>query len=81
MSLLIPDEVVRATEMTEDELRLEFACFLYLQEKLALSKAARFVGMPRIDFQMELAKRKIHINYSVEDLERDLETLDRVFQK
>lgn len=38
MSVLIPDEILRATKMTEDELKLEIAILLYQQEKLVVVK-------------------------------------------
>ena len=78
MSLVIPDDVLEATQMTEEELRREIAVMLFEKEKLTLAKAARLAGMTRIDFQRLLASRRIPIHYDVEDLERDLETLEAI---
>ncbi|MCB9041994.1 MAG: UPF0175 family protein [Lewinellaceae bacterium] len=36
------------------------------------------MGLNRIIFQNELAKRKIAVNYDVEELKKDLETLKNV---
>ena len=42
MSVLIPDEVVRATRMTETELKLEIALLLFQKEKLTLAGRETF---------------------------------------
>ena len=77
MALLISDEVVQQTQWSEDDFRMELAIFLYKRERMTLAQAADFVGMPGFLFQKELAKRKIPVNYSVEDLREDVETFQR----
>jgi predicted HTH domain antitoxin len=75
MSILIPDDILRATRMTEDELKLEIAIMLYKQEKISSGKARAWTGLTVIEFQHELAKRGLFINYDVEDFESDIRTL------
>ena len=75
MSILIPDEILRATRMTEDELKLEIAIMLYKQEKISSGKARAWTGLTVIEFQHELAKRGLLINYDVEDFQSDIRTL------
>ena len=45
MSLVIPDEVVKATHLSEAELRVELALFLYQQQRLTLGQAAKYLGV------------------------------------
>lgn len=75
MSVLIPDDILRATKMTEDELKLEIAIMLYKQEKISSGKARAWTKLTVIEFQHELAKRGLGINYDVEDLQADVKTL------
>jgi predicted HTH domain antitoxin len=75
MSVLIPDDILRATKMTEDELKLEIAIMLYKQEKISSGKARAWTGLTVIEFQHELAKRGLCLNYDVEDLQSDVRTL------
>ncbi|MDA1190167.1 MAG: UPF0175 family protein [Candidatus Poribacteria bacterium] len=77
MSTLISDDLVRATQMTEQEIKLEIALLLFEKEKLTLGQAADYLEVTRIEFQRELAKRKIPIHYGVEELRRDIEALDK----
>lgn len=48
MSIVVPDEVLTATRMTEAEMRQEIAVMLFHKEKLTLAQASRFAGMHRI---------------------------------
>ncbi|MBW4631435.1 MAG: UPF0175 family protein [Iphinoe sp. HA4291-MV1] len=75
MSVLIPDDILRATKMTEDELKLEIAIMLYKQEKISSGKARAWTGLTVIKFQHELAKRGFCINYDVQDFQSDVRTL------
>ena len=75
MSVVIPDDILQSTEMSEDELRLEIAIMLYKQEKISSGKARAWTGLTVIEFQHELAKRGYCINYDVEDLQADISTL------
>ncbi|KGE88371.1 hypothetical protein IX84_09260 [Phaeodactylibacter xiamenensis] len=78
MTLNISDQILQASGLTEEELTVEIAVALYQREILSLGKAAAFANMHRMIFQAALAERKVPINYSVEDLEDDLATLDKL---
>ena len=78
MSLVIPDEILLATNMTADELLRELAVMLFQQDKLTLAQAARLAKMHRLHFQQLLASRQIPVHYDVEDLEADVATLRRL---
>jgi predicted HTH domain antitoxin len=78
LGLMIPDHIIEQSNMTPSELLLEFAVFLYQREKLTLAQAARLSKLSRIDFQKALAARKIPLNFGVEDLKQELETIEQV---
>jgi predicted HTH domain antitoxin len=75
MSIVVPDEILSATHMTEAEMRQEIAVMLFQQEKLTLAQASRFANMHRVAFQHLLASRHIPVHYDVEDFERDIKNL------
>ena len=75
MSLVIPEEILTTTRMSEAEMRQEIAIMLFQKEKLTLAQASRFAGINRIAFQHLLASRQIPIHYDVEDFEKDIENL------
>jgi len=61
--------------MSEDELQLEVAIALYKQESIGSEKVRAWTGLTVLEFQHELAKRGLCINYDVEDLQADVKTL------
>ncbi|MEA5507427.1 UPF0175 family protein [Halotia wernerae UHCC 0503] len=75
MSVTIPNDIIRASNMTEDELKLEIAILLYQQGKISSGKVRAWTGITLLKFQHELAKRGLHINYDVEDFQSDVLTL------
>ena len=74
MGLTVSDDIIRATNMTEDELRREFAVYLYSIGRLTVGQAFRLAGMDRIQFQRLLASRRISI-YDEAEFDKDIETL------
>lgn len=75
MSIVVSDEILTATRMTEAEMRQEIAVMLFQKEKLTLAQASRFAGTHRITFQHLLASRHIPVHYDVEDFEQDIKNL------
>lgn len=75
MNLVIPDDILNASEMSEADLQLEIAIVLYKREKISAGKACEWLGLNLIEFRHELGKRGLTINYDVEDFQSDLETL------
>ena len=75
MSIIISDELLAVTRMTEAEMRQEIAVLLFQKEKFTLAQAGRFAGMHRVAFQHLLASRQIPIHYDVEDFEQDIKNL------
>lgn len=78
MSLVIPDEIVKATRMSEGELKKEIALHLFEKEKLTLGQAARLSDMSQLQFQHLLASRDVPLHYDVSEFEEDLDTLEEL---
>ena len=75
MSVVVPDTILEATPLSEDELKLEFAILLYTTDKISSGMVRSWTGLSVIEFQHQLAKRGLYLNYDVEDLAADIETL------
>jgi len=75
MSVVIPNDILQATKMTEDEMILEIALMLYDRQKISSGKVRAWTGLTVIEFQHELAKRGLYLNYDVEDFQSDVKTL------
>ncbi|MBF2008131.1 MAG: UPF0175 family protein [Chlorogloeopsis fritschii C42_A2020_084] len=75
MSLVISDDLVRVSGLSEKELFLEIVLMLFRQDKISLGKASELVGMHRMQFQKLLADRGICIHYDVAEFQEDLNTL------
>lgn len=80
MSVTIPDDILQASRMNEEEMKREIAVFLFREERLTLAQASSFVGMSRSEFQHLLASRKIPVHYGEEELEEDVETMKELDQ-
>jgi predicted HTH domain antitoxin len=75
MNIVVPDELLTITRMTEAEMRQEIAVMLFQKEKLTLAQASRFAGINRIAFQHLLASRQIPMHYDIEDFDNDIKNL------
>lgn len=75
MSLLVSDEIVRASGLSESELLLEILILLFQQDKISLGKASELLGMNQIRFQRLLAERGICVHYDVAEFQEDLQHL------
>ena len=75
MSIVIPQDILEAAQTTEEELKIELALLLYKHNKISSGKVRKWLGLSVLEFQHELAKRDLYLNYDVEDLNQDVETL------
>jgi predicted HTH domain antitoxin len=75
MTIVIPDDILQATRLTEDEVKQELAVILFQKDKLTLGQASILSGMHRLQFQHLLASRKIPVHYGVAEFEEDIKTL------
>ena len=80
MSLVIPDDILRAAKMSAGELRREIALLLFQQEKLTLGQSSEFAGMSQLEFQQVLASRHVAVHYDAQQFADDLDTLRRLGQ-
>ena len=76
MALVITDEVLQKTQLSEKELLTDIASYLYEKKKLSMGKAKELAGLNQLQFQSALAEREIDIHYSIADLQQDLDNLD-----
>jgi predicted HTH domain antitoxin len=75
MSLVISDDLVKASGFSENELFLEIVIMLFRQDKISLGKASELVGLHRMQFQKLLADRGICVHYDVTEFQDDLNNL------
>jgi len=47
MNIIIPDDILQTTRMTDKEIKQEIALSLFEKEKLTLAQAGRLAGMRR----------------------------------
>ena len=78
MSLLLSDDIIQASGLSERELLLEIVIMLFQQDKISLGKASELLGIHRMQFQKLLADRGICVHYDVAEFEEDLKTLQEV---
>lgn len=75
MIITIPDSVVKSSGLSEEQVKLGIALSLFQMEILTLAQAAKMAGLHRMQFQQELANRKIAVHYGIEELEEDMKIL------
>ncbi|MBI5215725.1 MAG: UPF0175 family protein [Ignavibacteriae bacterium] len=73
--LIIDDEIVAATQISEEELKREIALFLYSKGMLSQGQARKITDLDFIEFEKLLVEHNIPNPYSVQELETDLATL------
>ena len=76
VTIEVPDQDIGSLKLSSGEARLDLAIGLYTAKRASMGKAAKIAGIAYVDFMHELGRRGICINYSVEDFEQDLKTLD-----
>lgn len=75
MTITIPDSALAQANINPDELIIEFAVYLYEKKALSWGKARKLTGLDEMAFRKELVKRNVFINFSNENLEKDLKNL------
>ena len=79
MTLTIPDDLLKNTGLTEQEIRIELGCRLFDMDRLDLWPAAQLAGLTRPQMESELHKRGIPIyRPAIEDVKHDLENLKKM---
>ena len=78
MSMLVSDEIIQASGLSEQELLLEIVMMLFQKDKISLGKASELLGIHRMQFQKILADRGLCVHYDVAEFQEDLKTLQEV---
>ena len=76
MSIVIPDETIQATGISEAALIEEIDIMLFQQERLTLGQASQLARMNQLQFQRRLASRKISLHYDIAELREDVKSLE-----
>lgn len=74
--LVVSGAVLEELKISPDELLIDLAVYLYNTEKMTIGQAKKLAGLSQIEFQKEMARRKVYIKYDLDDLEEDLKTLE-----
>lgn len=77
-TIKIPEDILKATRMTTDEISAELAVHLFESGKLSIGKAKKLAGMTFWEFQSFLASRKIPIHYDISEYKEDIATLKKL---
>jgi predicted HTH domain antitoxin len=78
MPLVIPDEVLRAADLSESEARVEIACRFFDAGKLSFGHAADAAGMNQPEFADAFVKRQIpRYRYTADDLPEDCNAIEK----
>lgn len=75
MLISIPDSALKQSNLSQKELLIEIAAYLYSKGILTIGQARKICGLDLVSFQKQLAKRQIAIHYDVPDLEKDIHNL------
>lgn len=81
MNIELPDAAIEGTGMTAQLATLEVAAALYRDRRVSMGRAARLAGMPRSEFQHELGKRRLTVDYDIQDFEEDLVAIEKLFPR
>ncbi len=75
MEIKISDDILKKTNLSAEDIKIEIAVLLYKKEVLTLRQASELTKLHQIQFQKELAKRKISLNYDIESFREDLSNI------
>lgn len=76
MTIEIPDIVSTRSGLDAVGLRIEFAVWLYEKERLTFGQARTLSGLDEMSFRRELKKQGVYYHFDIEDLEKDLRSLE-----
>lgn len=78
MIIEIPDTIILKSKLNKDLILLKIALELFKEELITLGQASKIAGLHQMQFQKELAKRKIPIHYGIEEFDEDMRTLAKL---
>ncbi|BAD84402.1 hypothetical protein, conserved, UPF0175 family [Thermococcus kodakarensis KOD1] len=82
VTVVIPSDLSRILRVDEKQLpklvRIYLAVELYREGVVSLGKAAEIAGVTKAEMMEILASKGVPLNYTEEDLQEDIETLERL---
>ncbi len=79
--LVLSDEFIKASGISEEELKIEFAIWLYEKEKVSMRKASKMAGLHWLDFSKILSEKNIlTIRMTDEDLINEINIVNRLIR-
>ena len=79
--LVLDDEFVKASGISEEALKFEFAIWLFEKEKVSLRKASKMAGLHWLEFSKILSERNIPtIRMTEEDLKNEISTVNELMK-
>jgi predicted HTH domain antitoxin len=72
MTLTIPTERLGDVTLSERDALVDIAIGLYKRQAVSLGRAAEVAGISSVELLTELGRRRIPINYGVEELRKDV---------
>lgn len=81
MSVIITDNIIQQSNMSEPEFKLELGLFLFSRGILTMGKASEFAGISQYEFQLAMNSRGIPVSYDEEEFEKDYKKVMRKYGK
>ena len=75
MSLVISDQDIKRSGLSEPQFKLELAIHLYAINVFTLGQASLFCDISQAEMMEQLGSRKIPVHYTVEDLDYDYKNI------
>lgn len=75
MKIDIPETILKASGLSEQEILQLLALTLYDKEKLSIGYASKLANLSQADFIELMGKYGVELKYDVDDLKDDLENL------
>ncbi len=77
MSVVITDEDIRRSGISEEQFKVEIATYLYSANIFTLGQAASFCSISQSEMMEKLGSKKIPVHYTIEDLDYDFKNMVR----
>jgi predicted HTH domain antitoxin len=79
MNVTLPERL--ETMLNPEEVRVDLAVGMYSSGRVTMGTAAEVSGLSIPEFQRELGRRRIPVNYRAEDLAYDLQAAAQLAQR
>jgi predicted HTH domain antitoxin len=78
MTLTIPSERLGNVPLDERDAVVDIAIGLYKRQAVSLGRAAEIAGISSVELLSEMGRRRIPINYGVDELRQDVAVLGKL---